>query len=125
MFNANSRSLFPMLAALHATEHERQHGTHGAPSHPPRLPTPFITISRQAGASGRTVAAQVVKRLNERDPAALPWTVWDDELVERVANDEHLPAHKVAALEDVRPSWLEEALGSLVVSAPPVDEMKV
>jgi hypothetical protein len=122
MFNLNSRAIFPVLAALHATEHEQQHG---APSQGPPPPTPFITISRQAGASGRSVAAQVVKRLNGRDPDAPQWTIWDDELVERVARDAHLPAAKVAALEDVRPSWLEEALGSLVVSAPPVDEMKV
>jgi len=125
MFNLNSRAVFPVLATLHATEHEQQHGTHAAPSDPPRPPAPFITISRQAGASGRSVAAQVVERLNGRDPDAPQWTIWDDELVERVAHDAHLPGAKVAALEDVRPSWLEEALGSLVVSTPPVDEMTV
>jgi hypothetical protein len=64
-------------------------------------------------------------RLNERDPGAVPWTVWDNELVERVAAEHHLPASKVAALEDVRPSWLEEALGSLAVASPPSDEMTV
>jgi cytidylate kinase len=122
MFNLNSRAVLPVLAALHVTEHEQ---LHGAPPQTPRPPTPFITISRQAGASGRSVAAQVVKRLNDRDPDSPRWTVWDDELVERVAHDDHLPGAKVAALEDVRPSWLEEALGSLVVSEPPVDEMKV
>jgi hypothetical protein len=122
MFNLNSRAIFPVLAALHATEHEE---LHGAPSQGPPPPAPFITISRQAGASGRTVAAQVIKRLNDRDPDSPQWTIWDDELVERVAHDAHLPATKVAALEDVRPSWLEEALGTFVVSEPPADEMKV
>jgi hypothetical protein len=55
----------------------------------------------------------------------MPWTVWDNELVERVASEYHLPRSKVAALENVRPSWLEEALGSLAVSSPPSDEMTV
>jgi hypothetical protein len=126
MFNVNSKAVFPVLATLHATEHEHRHGTRATPAHaPPRPPVPFITISRQAGAHGRTVATQLLKQLNDREPDAPPWAVWDDQLVERVAHDEHLPAHKVAALEDVRPSWLEEALGSLVVTTPPVDEMKV
>src|SRR5689334_17419337 len=85
-------------------------------------PAPFVTISRQAGAGGRTVAHALAKRLNERDPGELKWTVWDNELVERVAAEHHLPRTRVAALEDERPSWLEEALGSLVVSGPATDE---
>jgi hypothetical protein len=55
-------------------------------------------------------------RLNELDPGHLPWTVWDNELVERVAAEHHLPKRRVAALEDERPSWLEDALASLAIS---------
>jgi len=124
MFNPNPRTVFPVLAALHATEHEQfERGT--SASSRPVLPTPFITISRQAGAHGRTVAAELVKQLNDREPDSPPWTLWDDQLVERVAHDEHLPAHKVASLEDIRPSWLGEALGALMVTSSPVEEMTV
>ena len=127
MFNASSKAVFPVLAALHSTEHEELKQDRSP--HAPSPPAPFITISRQAGAHGHTVAAELVKRLNERDRGgggtAVPWTLWDDELVQRVAQDERLPADKVASLEDQRPSWLEEALGSLVVTTAPVEEMKV
>jgi hypothetical protein len=91
----------------------------------PAPPAPFVTISRQAGAGGRTVAHALAALLNQRCPGALPWTVWDNELVERVAAEHHLPLSRVAALEEQRPSWLEEALGSLALSGPPADEAAI
>ena len=62
-------------------------------------PVPFITISRQAGAGGRTLAGALADRLNEQDPGERPWTVWDRELVEKVAHDEHIPQALVESLE--------------------------
>ena len=77
--------------------------------------TPFVTISRQAGAGGRSLAVALVEKLNQIDPGELPWTVWDNELVERVAGEHKLPASCVERLEEPQPSWLEEALGGLAL----------
>jgi hypothetical protein len=75
---------------------------------------PFVTISRQAGAGGRSFAVSLAARLNAIDAGALPWTVWDNELVTRIANQWHLRPESVAAIEEQRPNWLEEALASLL-----------
>jgi cytidylate kinase len=123
MRHAHPENILPMLAALRAGEYQLR--ADAAMSGPPRPCLPFVTISRQAGAGGRTCARELVNRLNEQCPGELPWTVWDNELVERVAEENHLPPSRVAALEDVRPSWLETALGSLTVSGAPVDELTV
>ena len=122
MRHASEKNILQTLAALRVEDFERLRGEH------PQLPSgpvPFITISRQAGSGGRTLANKLAERLNRRDGGELRWTVWDQELVERVATEHGLPAAKVEALEETRPSWLEEALGSLVVSAPPASEQAV
>src|SRR5690349_6834061 len=113
MRHLSSQDISPVLAALHGAEYRHAHRPGLRPDGPA---VPFVTISRQAGAGGRTLAMGLAARLNERDPGDVPWTVWDNELVERVVSKYHLPASKVAAMEDKRPSWLEEALGSLAVS---------
>jgi cytidylate kinase len=110
------RDVVSVLSALDSAEYSRQHPAKG-PGAPEVKPVPFVTISRQAGAGGRAVARRLAARLNAVDPGELPWTVWDNELVELVARDHHLPRRAVASLEDERPSWLELALGSLSVSA--------
>jgi len=55
-------------------------------------PTPFITISRQAGAGGVTVADHVATRLNEGPETAVapPWIVFDKNLARMVAEEHDL-----------------------------------
>ena len=115
MNRLNSQNLVPMLAALRVAAYH--HGCHRDATPPGKAHRPFITISRQAGAGGRSFARQLAKRLNEIDRGELPWTVWDNELVERVASEYHLRASTVAAFEDQPPSWLEEALTSLALGS--------
>jgi cytidylate kinase len=122
MRHPNAQDLLPVLAAIRAAEYANRIPE---TSTPPAPPAPFVTISRQAGAGARTLANSLAARLNARCPGELPWTVWDNELVERVAAEHHLPVSRVAALEDQRPSWLEEALESLAVSGPPATEAAV
>ena len=76
---------------------------------------PFVTVSRQAGAGGRTFARALADRLNALDPADCPWAVWDRELVEKVAAEEHIPAELVESLEQQGPrrGAFEEFLASL------------
>jgi hypothetical protein len=105
----------PVLAKLRAAAAE--HGRRDGATSPPAPRYPFVTISRQASAGGRSLASGLVARLNEVDPGELPWTIWDNELVERVAAEYHLRASTVADLEDQAPSWLEEALSSLALGS--------
>ena len=51
---------------------------------------PFLTISRQAGAGGRTVGRKVVELLSA-DTHKVPWTMFDKELVEAVRKQHNLP----------------------------------
>jgi hypothetical protein len=72
-------------------------------------PLPFVTIARQAGAGGRTLALRLAKRLNERDdPSDPPWRPYDRELVEKVAADHQLSKHLIEMLEDSSHNWIRE-----------------
>jgi len=68
---------------------------------------PAVTISRQAGARGRTIGEKLRDALRERNPkAAVPWTLFDDNLVRKVLEDHQLPAD----LEKFMP---DDAIGEL------------
>src|SRR5688572_12633128 len=112
--NANPQ-IESLLASVRAGEYLQEHG---ATQSCPKQPAPFITISRQAGAGGRTLARALERRLNEVDPGERPWTTWDKELVQKVAIDQHIPASLIESLESevARPSWLEEFLAALGTS---------
>lgn len=56
-----------------------------------RLEThPFVTISRQAGCQGFTVAHQLMDLLNVRFRPAIPWVAYDRELLGKVAEELHV-----------------------------------
>lgn len=83
---------------------------------------PFITITRQAGAGGRSLADRLVERFNETvgDP---PWRVYDRELIERVATDHGLPRWVIEGVAERTHSWLEDMASGLVFESPrPPDE---
>lgn len=73
--------------------------------------TPFITISRQAGAGGKLLAQQLVETLNRHDP---PWSAWDQELIEKVAFEHNIPCEDIAALEDDRRPWFLDFVNGLI-----------
>jgi cytidylate kinase len=105
--DANIRSI---LATVHAeTLHKAR--SPGVP-----LPLPFVTISRQAGAGGRTLAQKVVELLHARDPA-MPdtgrWAAWDHELVEKVSAEHHMAEEVVEALGEAQHPWFQDVLAGL------------
>lgn len=89
------------FASLYAQQHPRDSGDKAdcAPQ------SPFITISRQAGAGGRTLARRLAAQLDALDPAEHPWTVWDRQLVERVATEHDISQALVESLEGHRRHW--------------------
>jgi cytidylate kinase len=80
---------------------------------PPPPPRPFITISREPGAGALTFARQLVDELNSSDPGDRPWSCWDRELVQKVADDLHLSSQLIDSLEEANHSWFSDFLNSL------------
>src|SRR5687768_12494457 len=94
--------------------------------HAPHAPLPFVTISRQAGAGGRTLARLLVDRLNQIDAGNTAWAAWDRELVERVAAEEHVPQSVIDDLEERRAgSWLNELFAGLSLREDPAARDRV
>ena len=94
----------PILATI------RSEGYPRSPLRPqPPAAVPFVTISRQAGAGGWTLAQRLVDRLNAMEPnAAQPWTCWDRELVEKVAADHHISQRLIERLDVAEHTWLDD-----------------
>ena len=77
----------------------------------PRGSRPFVTILREAGAGGSTVAHALADALNERRGNG-HWQAFDGELVEKVAEDHEISASLVEALEEKSHTWLDKLLVS-------------
>lgn len=95
--------------ALQAVVHETAHSGNASAS----VGTRFITLSRQAGVGARELANGLASRLNAADPTGEPWTIWDQELVERVSSEHAIPADLVESVEEASHPWLRECLESL------------
>jgi hypothetical protein len=107
----SKKTLESLLASIRAGAYFHQRDPEGFP----HRPVPFITISRQAGAGGTTLAAALEARLNSADPGDRPWATWDHDLVRKVALEQHVAASLVESLdtEGPRPSWFREFLSAL------------
>jgi len=74
-----------------------------------RQPPPFaVTISREAGALGSTIAGEVGRRLG--------WPVYDRDVLEKVAERLRHPPHRVEAVDERAASWVEECVFALLDS---------
>jgi len=71
---------------------------------------PFITISRMYGSGGSEIAELVARRLG--------WTLYDNQLVDAIAQKSGLPAADVAAAEDRSPSLVERISGAFTLGTP-------
>ena len=121
--NENVHSVLGFIQSTYGPHWESTRGTQ-----------PFVTISRQTGAGGASLGRELVERLNERDRRAIErssvpaWTLWDDELVRKVAAEHGLPTSLVEKLEESKPSWVGQFLASLPslgMEDAPADEYKV
>jgi cytidylate kinase len=120
-------TLADLLASIRAGLYAQQQNALGAAARQP--PQPFVTISRQAGAGGRTLAKALAERLSEVDPSDRPWAAWDGELVEKVASEQRIPASLIESLdlEGPRRTMFREFLESLLAQRPQddLDEFQV
>ena len=66
----------------------------------------FVTVSRMVGAGGRQVAAELGERLQ--------WPVFDKEILQTMAGDDHVRTRLYEALDERDIGWLEHTLRWLV-----------
>jgi len=74
---------------------------------------PFITISRQAGAGGVTIAEEIARRLDERDKNICPWTVFDKPLIHKVIEEHNLPEKFAQYMTESKVSEVDDTLEDL------------
>jgi Cytidylate kinase-like family len=78
-----------------------------------------VTISRQAGSGAHAVAEALVAKVQAAAPKdALPWTIFDRNLVEKVLEDHDLPARLAASMPEDRKSEMTDTLDSLFGQQP-------
>lgn len=79
-----------------------------------------ITISRQSGSGGHSVADRLVNLLQARSPKGTrPWTVFDKNLVEKVLEDHHLPNRLAKFMPEDRISEISDTMDELFGLHPP------
>jgi len=79
-----------------------------------------VTISREAGAGGHTVAEKLAGYLQRRTPAgACPWTVFDRNLVEKVLEDHNLPQSLARFMPEDRITESADVMDELFGLHPP------
>lgn len=84
---------------------------------PPRR---AITISRQSGSGGHSIAQKLVTLLRAQEPAAeCAWTVFDRELVAKVLEDHHLPNRLARFMPEDRISEIADTMDELFGLHPP------
>ena len=104
-YSFNVRSILADLKTVPVPDHS------GKPVAQATLP--FVTISREPGAGGWTLAQQLVTEINQRVSGEHPWTCWDRELVENIAGDLHVSNRLIEHFEDHNRSWLTDFMSSL------------
>ena len=105
-----SQNIGPIMGALRSVPVPPRH----LEETPPQAPKPFITVSRQPGAAGITLAQKFLDAINRTDDGQdPPWTCWDRELVEKVAADKHLSQRLIDSMETTSHTWLETFLAGL------------
>ncbi|HEX5398713.1 MAG TPA: cytidylate kinase-like family protein [Verrucomicrobiae bacterium] len=78
-----------------------------------------VTISRQAGCGARIVAEKLARCLEARSSKpAVPWMVYDRNLMEKVLEEHNLPAHLARFLPEDRVSFVEDILTDLLQTYP-------
>src|SRR3954467_2537422 len=90
------------VAALGAVRAAVTSEAHPGFLHEGSQPFPFVTISRQAGAGGRSLAEKLAQRLTLLDPAKPnepAWAAWDHQLIEKCAKDYGIDQAVVSAIE--------------------------
>lgn len=75
---------------------------------------PFVTISRESGASGSSLARALALRLNAHASTHAQWTVYTGNLIEEMLQNHHLPPNLARYLPEDKISEISASVGELV-----------
>jgi len=75
---------------------------------------PFVTISRESGAGGSSLARALALRLNAQMSEPFPWTVYTGNLIEEMLHNHHLSPHLARFLPEDKVSEISASVGELV-----------
>lgn len=90
----------------------------------PSGPLPAITLSRQVGARGTTIAKLLVQHLEQDDPIKEPpWTLFDKNLIRRVLDDHQLPRHLERFMTEAHVNELQSTINEIVGLHPSMWEL--
>src|SRR5215471_4576882 len=94
------------------------------PKSRPQPPEPgkfrAVTISRQAGSGGHSVAEKLAQYLQAGEPMlATPWLIFDRNLVEKVLEDHKLPVRLAKFMLEDRVSEVTDTMDELFGLHPP------
>ena len=86
---------------------------------------PFVTISRQTGAGGHTLAAAIVSEIKARGKSPLlnGWQTFDQELCKMVCEEPGLSASMSLLLKSEYHSHIQDMLNQLIVGDSPQDKV--
>jgi cytidylate kinase len=92
----------------------------GAVQVPRQAHAPAVSLSRQTGAGGISVAETLAEILNARRPAGTrPWTVFHKNLLQKVLEDHQLPARMAEFMPEDKVSGIADAMEELLGLHPP------
>ncbi len=78
-------------------------------------PAPAITISRQAGARGRSIGTKLQHALRAESPKdPIPWTCFDENLVETVLKDHDLPTNLAKFMPEDSVSEIDSTINEIL-----------
>ena len=80
----------------------------------PRATRPFITISRQSGSGGTTLARMLARQLNKDAPRDVFWQIFEGNLTEMMLKANHLPPRIGRFLPEGHISEVTASVGELV-----------
>ncbi len=86
---------------------------------------PFVTISREAGAGGHTLALAILKELKkeESNPLFRGWNLCNQEICRKMAEDPELSVSVESLLKNEYRSALEDMLKELIAGESPQDRV--
>jgi cytidylate kinase len=76
--------------------------------------SPFVTISREYGCEGAGLGLRLVEILNDRCRPRIPWVAYDNELLDKVAQELNLRREIVDSLDGHRRNEMSELFDALL-----------
>jgi hypothetical protein len=99
------------MAEVSLPKHMREHRVH--PKDEPERCGPFITISRQYGCWGFSLGSLLLNALNEEAEAGLAWSIYNKEILERLAHETNVETQLLERLRRSKPKLLVDFVRSL------------